>query len=71
MFTIEPMPCNQTGNDLLAHILRVFHGVDDRDEIIDDHRSLAQPTEPQRDHALPVWDECRRLLESIRRLRAA
>ena len=34
VFTIEPMPCNQTSNDLLAHILRVFHGVDYRDEII-------------------------------------
>ena len=49
VFTIEPMPCNQTSNDLLAHILRVFHGVEYRDEIIDYHRSLAQPPEPQHD----------------------
>jgi hypothetical protein len=27
VFMIEPMPCNQTGDDLLTHILRVFHGV--------------------------------------------
>ena len=51
VFTIEPMLCNQ--NDLLVHILQVFHGVDYRDEIIDYHRSLAQSSEPQRDHALP------------------